>query len=90
MLKREWGTKKNRDGTLSLMLYNGSDTELMVPSKIGDALITAIAPRPAAPTAMVFGGKQQQNAAGSALSILQKALSALAMRPLPAAKTCGR
>ena len=49
MLKREWGTKKNRDGTLSLMLYNGSDTELMVPSKIGDALITAIAPAACSP-----------------------------------------
>lgn len=48
-LEREWGTKLQRDGTLTLLLYRGQDREVTVPSRIGEKMVTAIAPAALSP-----------------------------------------
>ena len=48
-LEQEWGTKLQRDGTLTLLLYRGQDREVTVPSRIGEKMVTAIAPAALSP-----------------------------------------
>lgn len=42
MLKKSWTYKKQEDGTLIINAYKGSDTNVVVPSKIGKGIVTAI------------------------------------------------
>jgi hypothetical protein len=48
-LEKEWGMKKQSDGTYTLMLYRGTDLEITVPNRIGDKMITAISPSALSP-----------------------------------------
>lgn len=48
-LEREWGSKLQRDKTLTLLLYRGQDREVLVPSRIGENMVTAIAPAALSP-----------------------------------------
>lgn len=43
-IEKEWGIKKNTDGTYTLLRYYGTDRDVMIPSRIGDKVITAIGP----------------------------------------------
>lgn len=40
--KKEWNFKKLEDGTLCLTSYKGADTELVIPAKIGDDLVSTL------------------------------------------------
>ena len=48
-LEKEWGMKKQPDGTYTLMLYRGTDLEIVIPNRIGDKMITAISPSALSP-----------------------------------------
>ena len=48
-LEKEWGLKKQSDGTYTIMLYRGTDLEITVPNRIGDKMITAISPSALSP-----------------------------------------
>ena len=43
-LEQEWGIKKNRDDTYTLMRYYGDDLDITIPAMIGDKVISAIGP----------------------------------------------
>ncbi len=43
-LQKEWGTKRLPDDTFTAMSYHGDDADMVVPSRIGDQMITAISP----------------------------------------------
>lgn len=42
-LKKQWKTIEKKDGTLEIVSYKGSDTEIFVPDTIGEARVTSIA-----------------------------------------------
>ena len=42
MMKKIWSYQKQKDGTLVITSYKGSETEITVPAKIGKANVTAI------------------------------------------------
>lgn len=44
-LKKIWRTKKLEDGTLEITCYNGRQTEVIVPDKIGKYMVTSIGNR---------------------------------------------
>ncbi len=46
---REWGLKKNRDGTVMLLQYRGKDTAVQVPSQVGGQMITLLGPAVCSP-----------------------------------------
>lgn len=48
-LERAWGVKKLSDRTWTLLLYRGQDLDVTVPSRIGEKVITAIAPAACSP-----------------------------------------
>lgn len=48
-LARQWGTKRMGDGTWTLLLYRGKDVDVTVPNRIGEQVITAIAPAACSP-----------------------------------------
>ena len=48
-LQREWGVKKNRDGTATLLRYHGNDVDVIVPQQIGEQAITSLAPAACSP-----------------------------------------
>lgn len=48
-LAREWGTKRMDDGTWTLLLYRGKDVDVTVPNRIGEQVVTAIAPAACSP-----------------------------------------
>lgn len=41
-LKKKWTTKKKEDGTLMITAYKGEDTEVIIPEKIGKAVVTEL------------------------------------------------
>ena len=41
-LKKKWITKKKEDGTLTITAYKGEDTEVMIPEKIGKAVVSEL------------------------------------------------
>lgn len=44
-LKKIWRTRKSEDGTLEITCYNGRQTEVIVPDKIGKATVASIGDR---------------------------------------------
>ncbi len=48
-LARQWGTKRMGDGTWTLLHYRGRAVDVTVPSRIGDQVMTAIAPAACSP-----------------------------------------
>ena len=46
---REWGLKKNRDGTVMLLQYWGKDTAVQVPGQVGGQMITWLGPAVCSP-----------------------------------------
>ena len=48
-LEQEWGTKALSDGTYALTRYYGAETAVHIPQKIGNQVITAIAPYAVSP-----------------------------------------
>ncbi len=55
-LKKIWGFKKLDNGTLAISNYKGSNPEIIVPEKIGNNTVTAIAPNGLA----AVGGKSEK------------------------------
>ena len=43
-LQKEWGTKRLPDGTFTVISYHGNERDVVVPSRIGEQVITAISP----------------------------------------------
>lgn len=41
-LKKVWGYEKREDGTMIITRYKGTNTEIDVPEKIGNSVVTAI------------------------------------------------
>lgn len=41
-LKKKWTTKKKEDGSLMITAYKGEDTEVVIPEKIGKAVVTEL------------------------------------------------
>lgn len=41
-LKKIWGTKKLDDGTLIIISYKGEDKDVVIPAKVGKAIVSAI------------------------------------------------
>ena len=50
-LKKVWGYEKREDGTIIITRYKGTNTEIDVPEKIGDSVVTAIGNRAFSPGA---------------------------------------
>lgn len=48
-MQKEWNMRRTSDGTTTLVLYRGTDLDLTIPARIGDAVITAISPAALSP-----------------------------------------
>lgn len=62
IVRKNWCYRKKPDGTIKITNYKGSETEVTVPSHVGDAIVTEIGAKCFSPTAGKSGNVESRSA----------------------------